>query len=59
MKFAAIVKKSRFIKFGFVSRKEGFRSGLKMFALLYLVSGFFIFFGSYVETMVILGMSVR
>jgi hypothetical protein len=48
-----------FKKFGFVSRKDGFRSGLKIFASLYLVSGFLIFFGSYVEVMVILGMSVR
>jgi len=48
-----------FRKFGFAVRREGFRSGLKMFALLYLVSAFFIFFGSYVEVMAILGMSIR
>lgn len=48
-----------FKKFGFASRKEGFWNGLKVFALFYLVSGFFIFFGSYVEVMAILGMSFR
>lgn len=48
-----------FKRFDFASRKEGFRSGLKVFALLYLVSGFFIFFGSYVEVMAVLGMSLR
>jgi len=48
-----------FNKFGFASRKEGFRGGLKVFAFLYAVSAFFIFFGSYVEVMAILGMSFR
>jgi hypothetical protein len=48
-----------FKKFGFASRSQGFRSGLKMFAVLYIASAFFIMFGSYVEVMAILGMSIR
>jgi hypothetical protein len=46
-------------KFGFPSRKKGLWSGLKFFAVMYLVSGFFILFGSYIETMFMIEMSVR
>lgn len=48
-----------FKKFGFEARSQAFRSGLKFLGLMYLVSGFFILFGSYIETMFILGMSLR
>jgi len=46
-------------RFGFEARKSAFWNGLKFFGLMYLVSGFFILFGSYIETMFILGMSLR
>ncbi|MCX6578432.1 MAG: hypothetical protein NTV82_18835 [Candidatus Aminicenantes bacterium] len=46
-------------KFGFEARKQAFRNGLKFLGLMYLASGFFILFGSYIETMFILGMSLR
>lgn len=46
-------------KFGFEARKQAFRNGLKFLGFMYLASGFFILFGSYIETMFILGMSLR
>jgi hypothetical protein len=46
-------------KFGFDTRKQAFRNGLKFLGIMYIVSGFFILFGSYIETMFILGMSLR
>jgi hypothetical protein len=46
-------------KFGFEARKQAFRNGLKFLGLMYLASGFFILFGSYIETMFILGVSLR
>jgi hypothetical protein len=44
--------------FGFSTRKQALWSGLKFFSLMYLVSAFFILFGSYIETMFILGMTL-
>ena len=46
-------------KFGFQARKQGFLNGLKFLGLMYLVSGIFILFGSYIETMAILGQTLR
>gem|GEM_PF-800359 len=46
-------------RFGFSSRKEGLKGGLRIFLVLYLVSGIFILFGSYIEMLFILGMSLR
>jgi hypothetical protein len=37
--------------FGFASRKEAFLNSLGFFGLLYFISGIFIFFSSYLETM--------
>jgi len=44
--------------FGFSTRKQAFGSGLKFFGLMYFVSAFFILFGSYIETMFVLGMTL-
>ncbi len=46
-------------RFGFESRKQAVWNGLMFFGLMYLASGVFILFGSYVETMAILGMTLR
>jgi hypothetical protein len=46
-------------RFGFEARKKAVWSGMKFLGLMYLVSGFFILFGSYIETMFVLGMSLR
>jgi hypothetical protein len=46
-------------KFRFVSRGQAFRSGLLFFALMYAGSAFFLLFGSYVEMMSLLAMSIR
>jgi len=46
-------------RFGFKARTSALWNGLKFLGLMYLASGFFILFGSYIETMFILGMSLR
>ena len=46
-------------RFGFGSRKAAFRSGLLAFGLFYGLSGFFLLLGSYLETMSVIGMSLR
>jgi len=48
-----------FRRFGFQSRRDGFLNGLKFLGLMYLVSGVFILLGSYIETMAILGQTLR
>lgn len=48
-----------FRRFKFASRRQAFGSGLKFFGLMYLGSAFFLLFGSYVEMMSILAMSIR
>jgi hypothetical protein len=48
-----------FRRFGFVSRRAALRYGLKTFAGFYALSGFFLLIGSYVETMYVIGMSIR
>jgi len=46
-------------RFGFGSRKAAFRSGLLAFGLFFGLSGFFLLLGSYLETMSVIGMSLR
>jgi len=48
-----------FRRFRFASRREAFRSGLKLFGLMYLGSAVFLLFGSYIEMMSLLAMSIR
>jgi hypothetical protein len=48
-----------FRRFGFASRRAAAASGLKAFAGFYAVSGFFLLIGSYIETMSVIGLSIR
>jgi len=46
-------------RFGFASRKKAVTRGLAFLGIMVFLSGFFILFSSYIETLSILGMSVR
>ena len=48
-----------FRSFGFESRRAACGSGLRFFAFLFALSGFFLLIGSYIETMYVIGMSLR
>jgi hypothetical protein len=48
-----------FRRFGFATRRDAFRSGFRFFIFLFGLSGFFLLIGSYIETMYVIGMSLR
>jgi len=48
-----------FRPFGFPRRRDAVRSGLLFFVSLFGLSGFFLLIGSYIETMYVIGMSLR
>jgi len=55
---AAIFWTLFFKDFGFATRKQAFRNGLKFLGLMYFISAFFILIGSYIETMFLLSMTL-
>lgn len=55
---AAVFWTLLFKNFGFATRKQAFRDGLKFLGIMYFISAFFILIGSYIETMFLLGMTL-